>query len=213
LYYQSIGIFRTQEAVDSNPIVPGTIVGDLQYHDYDNDGVITANDRVRMDKSINPEITYGFNVSGAYKGFSLYAHFAGVARAWWWVFDIARTTHNAPAELLENRYRPGSMDSKYPWIPTWHPDYEVSGMTSDFWVKNASFFRLKTLELSYNLPENLVSRLAMDRVRVYVSGSNLFTISEIENYDPEGANLGTNYGSAGFYPQTKVYNLGVQVTF
>lgn len=213
LYYKAIGIFRTQEEVDTNPIVPGTIVGDLQYLDYDNDGVITANDRIRMDKSINPEITYGLNLSGAYKGLSLYAHFAGVARAHWWIFDIARTTHNAPAELLENRYTPGSMDSKYPWLPTWHPDYEVSGMTSDFWVKNAAFFRLKTLELSYNLPQNLISRLSMDRLRVYVSGSNLFTISEIKNYDPEGANLGTNYGSAAFYPQTKVYNIGVQVTF
>lgn len=213
LYYQAIGIFRTQEEVDSNPIVPGTIVGDLQYLDYDKDGVITANDRIRMDKSINPEITYGFNASASYKEFSLYAQFSGVARAWWWVYDIARTTRNAPAELLDNRYTPGSMDSKYPWIPTWHPDMEVSGLTSDFWVKNASFLRLKTLELSYTLPQKVATNLSMDKVRIYLSGNNLFTISDIKNYDPEGANTGTNYGSAHFYPQTKVYNLGVQLTF
>ncbi len=213
LYYQAIGIFRTPEEVESNPIIPGTIVGDLQYYDYDGDSIITANDRVRMDKSINPEITYGINTSASYKGLSLYAQFSGVARVWWWVYDIARTTRNAPAELLENRYTPGSMDSKYPWIPTWAPDMEVSGLTSDFWVKNASFFRLKTLELSYTLPQGFTSLLAMDKMRIYLSGSNLFTISDIKNYDPEGANPGTNYGSAHFYPQSRIYNIGVQLTF
>jgi hypothetical protein len=174
------------------------VVGDLQYLDYDKDGEITANDRIRMDKSINPEITYGFNASASYKEFSMYAQFSGVARAWWWVYDIARTTRNAPAELLDNRYTPGSMDSKYPWIPTWHPDMEVSGLTSDFWVKNASFLRLKTLELSYTLPQKVATNLSMDKVRIYLSGNNLFTISDIKNYDPEGANTGTNYGSAHF---------------
>ncbi len=213
LYYRAIGIFRTQEEVDSNPIVPGTIVGDLQYFDYDGDKTITANDRIRMDKSIHPEINYGFNGTVNYADFSLYAQFSGVARAWWWIYDIARPVRNAPAELLENRYTPGSMDSKYPWIPTWHPDMEVSGLTSDFWVKNASFLRLKTLELSYVLPQSLTSQIAIKKMRVYLSGSNLFTISGIKNYDPEGANPGTYYGSAHFYPQTKVYNLGVQLTF
>jgi TonB-dependent starch-binding outer membrane protein SusC len=213
LYYQAIGIFRTQEEVDSNPIVPGTIVGDLQYNDYNGDGEITANDRVRIDKSIHPEITYGFNASADYKNFSLYAQFSGVARAWWWLFNIARPVRNAPAELLENRYTPGSMDSKYPWIPTWHPNYEVSGMVSDFWLEDASFLRLKTLELSYILPQTLTSKLKINRMRVYLSGSNLFTISDIKDYDPEGANTSVSYATAYFYPQTRVYNLGVQLTF
>lgn len=213
LYYEATGIFRTQEEVDNNPIIPGTQVGDLQYRDIDGDGEITPNDRVRMDKSIHPEITYGFNLSADYGNFSLFAHFSGVARAWWWVYDIARPVRNAPAELLDNRYTPGSMDSKYPWIPTWHPGMEVSGQFSDFWLKDASFLRLKTLDLSYNLPEDFINRYGVNRMRVFVSGSNLFTISDIKSYDPEGANPGTNYGSAHFYPQMKVFNLGAQLTF
>lgn len=213
LYYRAIGIFRTQEEIDNNPSMPGTQVGDLQYYDFDGDGEITANDMIRMNKSIHPDMTFGLNISAQYANFSLFSHFSGVTGADWWMFEIARPSRNAPAELLENRYTPGSMDSKYPWIPTWHPGMEVSGQFTDFWVEDASFLRLKTLEVSYSIPERVTSGLGINRMEVYLSGSNLFTISNIKNFDPEGANTGTNYGSIYYYPQTRVFNLGVQLTF
>jgi len=146
--------------------------------------------------------------------FSLYSHFSGVARAHWFLYEIARIVRNAPEELLENRYTPGSMDSKYPWIPTWEPDTEVSGMLSTFWLQNASFLRLKTLELSYQLPSDLLSKFHLSGTRIFLSGSNLFTLTGIKRgYDPEGANDNQRYGGAHFYPQTKIYNLGIQLTF
>ena len=167
-----------------------------------------------MDKSHIPEITFGFNISADYANFSLFAHFSGVARAHWFLYEIARIVRNAPEELLANRYTPGSMDSKYPWIPTWEPDTEVSGMLSTFWLQNSSFLRLKTLELSYSLPNYLLSRINVNRTKVFLSGSNLLTITGIKRgYDPEGANNNQRYGGAHFYPQTRVYNLGVQFTF
>ena len=214
LFYEALGIIRTEEQLASVPVIAGTIVGDLYYKDVNNDGAITALDRVRMDKSPIPEITYGFNLSADYSNFAVFAHFSGVARANWFLYEIARIVRNAPEELLANRYTPGSMDSKYPWIPTWEPDTEVSGMLSTFWLQNSSFLRLKTLEVSYTLPENLLTRLKVSSTRVFLSGSNLFTLSGIKRgYDPEGANDGNRYGSAHFYPQTKVYNLGIQITF
>lgn len=101
------------------------------------------------------------------------------------------------------------MDSKYPWIPQMEgPGREVSGLESAFWLQNASFLRLKTAELSYNLPNSLISRYSVNNMRVYISGNNLFTISEIKWYDPEGSNT-----TGTFYPQRKVFNLGVQLTF
>jgi TonB-linked SusC/RagA family outer membrane protein len=214
LYYEALGIIRTEEQLASVPIIPGTKVGDLYYKDVNQDGVITALDRVRMDKSPIPEITYGFNLSADYSNFAIFAHFSGVARAQWFLYEIARIVRNAPEELLANRYTPGSMDSKYPWIPTWEPDTEVSGMLSTFWLQNASFLRLKTLELSYTLPENLLTKLNVSRSRLFLSGSNLFTLTGIKRgYDPEGANDENRYGSAHFYPQTRVYNVGIQLTF
>ncbi len=214
LFYEALGIIRTEEQLSSLPIIPGTIVGDLYYKDINKDGKIDALDRVRMDKSHIPEITYGFNISANYMNFSLFAHFSGVARVHWFLYEIARIVRNAPEELLANRYTPGSMDSKYPWIPTWEPNTEVSGMLSTFWLQNASFLRLKTLEVAYNLPEGLLSKFKVNRTRIFLSGSNLFTLTGIKRgYDPEGANDGNRYGSAHFYPQTKVFNLGVQLAF
>ncbi len=209
LYYEATGIFRTQEQVDSNPIYPGTIVGDLQYKDVNNDGLITAADRVRMDKSIIPEITFGYNLSVQYDNFSLFAHFAGQARAWWAIFQNARVSMNAPEELLENRYTTGSMDSKYPWIPQMEGfGREVSGLESTFWLQNASFLRLKTLELSYQLPKDFISRFNVGSMRVYLNGNNLLTFSKIKWYDPEGDNT-----TGAFYPQSKIYNVGIQILF
>lgn len=208
LLYDAIGIFRTEEQLESEPVYPGSIVGDLIYRDVDGDGVITGTDRVRMNRTNIPEITYGFNLSVNYKNWGLFGHFAGQARAWQYIHQNARVDLNAPAELLENRYRPGSMDSKYPWIPQYSSiGTDISGQRSTFWLQSAAFFRLKTAELSYTMPTELVSRYGIDRARFFISGSNLFTITELDWFDPEASSeRGTNY------PQQRIVNLGVQIT-
>jgi len=208
LYWESIGIFRTAEQLASLPVYPGTEVGDPIYRDVDENGKIDGADRVRFDKSVIPEIQFGFNVNMGYKNFTAFAHFAGQGSAWWYIGQNARVDLNAPAELLDNRYRPGSMDSKYPWIPQFGGGSEVSSLRSTFWLQNAAFLRLKTLELSYNLPQSLISKVKVSNMRVFVNGSNLFTWTKLMWYDPEGSNEGGN-----FYPQSKIYNLGVQLTF
>lgn len=209
LYYESIGIFRTEEELDAKPAYPGSTVGDLIYRDVNNDGLINNADMVRMDKSVIPEITYGFNLSLKYKNFDLFAHLAGQARAWWYIHQHARVDQNGLKELLENRYTPGSMDSKYPWIPQFAAiGTDISGMASTMWLQNAAFLRLKTLDISYSLPSVILEQYKINGLRVFASGSNLFTLSEIKWFDPEGSN-----GRGLFYPQSKVYNLGVQINF
>lgn len=208
LYYDAIGIFRTQEQVDSNPVYPGSLVGHLQYRDVNGDGEINSQDMVRMAKSNIPEITFGFNTSLNYKAFSLFANFAGQGRAWQYYHQNARIAVNGLAELIENRYTPGSMDSKYPILPDLETRTQPSGLQSTFWLQNAAFVRLKTLQLGYNLPESLMSKLKLSSARIYLNGNNLFTISEIKWFDPEGSNERGN-----FYPQNKIYNLGIDVSF
>jgi len=209
LHYEAIGIFRTQEELDSKPAYPGSTVGDLIYKDVNEDGLINNADMVRMDKSVIPEITYGFNFSARYGNFSLFGHFAGQGRAWWYIHQHARVDQNGLKELLENRYTPGSMDSKYPWIPQFAAvGTDISGMSSTMWLQNAAFLRLKTLDLSYNLPESLLERYNILGARIFLNGSNLLTFSEIKWFDPEGSNQ-----RGLFYPQSKVYNLGVQIQF
>ncbi|PPL01462.1 TonB-linked outer membrane protein, SusC/RagA family [Parapedobacter indicus] len=205
-YYRAIGIFRTQEEVDASPVVLGTVVGDLKYEDINDDGVINASDMVRMDKTNIPEMIFGLNLSMDYKNFSLFANFAGQARAWQYIWTQAGLNGNSLQELIENRYRPGSMDSKYPRLPSLAA--EVNGQRSSFWLRDASFARLKTLELGYTVPQELLSRIKIKHLRVYVNGNNLFTLDKLKNFDPEGTSE-----AGDFYPQSKIYNLGFNLTF
>lgn len=145
LLYNALGIFRTQAEVDANPIMIGTLVGDLQYEDVNKDGVINAADRVRINKSPIPEITFGLNATAEYRDFSFFVNFAGQARAWTYIHKYARTTRNSIREILINRYLPGSMDSKYPIIPQEDGvgEGEVSGMPSTFLVTERFVFKVK----------------------------------------------------------------------
>ncbi|HZK98220.1 MAG TPA: TonB-dependent receptor [Prolixibacteraceae bacterium] len=220
LLYDAIGIFRTQEEVDSNPVFPGTRVGDLQYRDVNLDGVINAADRVRQNKGNIPEISFGINTTLAYKNFSLFANFTGQASAWTYIYKHARTTQNSIRDLLINRYVPGSMDSKYPILPQEDAlgEGEVSGLPSTFWLQNATFLRFKTLQIQYTLSESIVSKLGLSTMMLFVNGNNLFTLTGMKWYDPEGTPVnatvdGIGYSTGDFYPQTKIYNIGINITF
>ncbi len=209
-YYKALGIFRTQNEVDNNPVYPGTKVGDLQYEDVNGDNKIDAADMVMTDKINIPKITFGLNMSLSYKNVSLWANFAGQAGVWQYYHQNARIAINALQEFIVNRYTPGSMDSKYPTLPTIEAGSggEVNGQLSDFWLMNTSFVRLKTLELGYDLPVSLLSKFRISALRLFVNGNNLFTVDKLKIYDPENSNQ-----SGGYYPQSKIYNLGFNLTF
>jgi len=204
-YYISAGIIRTKEELDKIPIYSGTKVGDLKYEDVNGDGKITAADMVRLDKTSTPQITYGFNASVSYKAFSLFANFAGAAKVWQPFRFQALLGYNVLQDLLDNRYTEGSMDSKYPTLPL---QSGVNSLSSTFWLYNTSYLRLKTLELGYDLPRGLLSRVSIDAARIYVNGSNLLTFSKMKLFDPE-----TNDLDGFFYPQSKIYNIGLNITF
>lgn len=207
-YLKALGIIRTKDELDAIPKVQGTKVGDLKYEDVNGDGRITFLDNVRLDKTNTPEVTFGLNVTMDYKNFSLFANFAGQTRAWQYYHENARLAVNAREEFLVNRYRPGSMDSKYPILPLLNTRTDVSGLSSTFWLRDATFVRLKTLELGYSLPQSMLSRLRVSGLRFYLNGNNLITIDKMKIYDPEGSDERGN-----FYPQSKIYNFGLNLTF
>lgn len=228
LLYKAIGIFRTQQEIESNATLLGTKVGDLQYEDVNGDGIIDAADLVRIDKGVVPEITFGFNTGFGYKNFSLYANFAGQSRAWRYYFESARPIYNIKRELYENRYTPGSMDSEYPRLSDESEPGEgdVAGAPSTFWLRDVSFIRLQTLQIGYAFPEEWISGLGLTAVDIFANGNNLFTITPLEWYDPAGTSNPGNFTQSGsgeegnilystgnFYPQTKIFNLGFNVTF
>jgi TonB-linked SusC/RagA family outer membrane protein len=207
LFYQAAGVFKTQAEIDAYPHLPGTIPGDLKYLDYNKDGQITASDRVRSDKSNVPQIVYGLTAGAAYKNFDLSILFSGQAKVVQYLLPDAGTIANFPSSWADNRWSPTNTDGTYPRADdrsgTFYGNYR-----STFWLRNTSFLRLKNVQLGYNLPKSLVSKIKLGGVRVYASGFNLLTFTSLKDYDPEGNNE-TGY----FYPQQKIYNLGVNVTF
>lgn len=207
-FYQALGILRTQEQMDANVLYTGSKLGDLYYRDVDGNGVIDSKDMVMTDKTNIPQITFGTNLSLTYKDFSLWANFAGATKYWQYYHVNARIAINQLEDVIINRYTEGSMDSKYPRLPTLETQVEVSGLNSTFWMRDASYVKLKTLELSYNVPAKLLAKANVSALRVFANGNNLFTIDKLKWNDPENAS-NTN----GNYPQQKVFNLGVNLTF
>lgn len=162
-----------------------------------------------MGKTRDPEFVFGFNLSLDFKNFSVWANLTGAANVWQYYHVNARTSINQLEDVIVNRYTPGSTDSKYPRLPTveYGVASEPSGLISDFWLRDASFVRLKTLEFSYNLPDHLLARVRMQSMRLYINGQNLFTIDNVKWADPENISRGFAY-----YPQSKIFNIGIHLT-
>ncbi len=209
LLYQAIGLFRNAQELAAYPHVPGAKVGDLRFEDYNQDGVIDARDMVRNKYGNIPRITYGFTLNAAYKQFDFTALFAGQAQVAQYVLPESGTIGNFYRSWADNRFGPNTPDGTFP-IVTERSSSAISGglYSNTFWLNNASFLRLKNLQLGYNVNAEFLSKIKVSNLRLYFSAFNLFTITKVKDYDPEG-----DSGSGQFYPQQKIFNLGVNVKF
>ncbi|MGN0195524.1 MAG: SusC/RagA family TonB-linked outer membrane protein [Candidatus Cryptobacteroides sp.] len=205
LLYLTDGLYQTKEEVSNAAAKwPGTKPGDIRHIDYDESGDLTSNDMVRIFKSPTPEIVYGISLGGTWKGFELNVLFQGQGRA---TAYIIPTTYNRDMDYFENRWISADLtpNAKYP--RAFSKDDQINTLSSDFWLKNAWFLRLKNLEFAYTLPSNILKKAGIEGMRVYLSGSNLLTFDEIKILDPECGNSGGLY-----YPQQRIYNIGVVIT-
>lgn len=213
LMYEADGIFRTQEELDSYPHLAEARVGDVRFKDVNGDKVIDGNDKVRQDKPAIPRIMYGINLGVNYRNWSLSMLFQGAAQVWQYTFMEAGTIGNFTKDFYENRWTEDNINAEYP--RTYNRDATVTGggnYRNTFWLNNASYLRLKSIELAYDLPKSWLKNTPISAVRLSLSGYNLFTITGIRNIDPE-----TQENSQGWAawntPQSKVYNFGINVTF
>ncbi|MDO6809765.1 TonB-dependent receptor [Zobellia galactanivorans] len=206
LYYETDGIFNTQEELDSYPHRAGSGLGDLKIIDLNGDGEINDLDRFRYDKTNTPEWVFGLNLGMGYKNFDINLFFQGQAGAVNYAtrFEDLGTTEpaNAFVERAEDRWTLDNPDGTMPRARHDNPG------DNTFFLFDASFVRLKSAEIGYTFPEDITSKLGLGGVRLYVSGSNLLTwAKEIEFTDPEVS------GQALFYPQLRVINYGINVNF
>ncbi len=205
LVYKTDGIYQTQEEIDSTPHLMNTKPGDIKYIDVDGDGSITSLDMVRIYKSAIPEIVYGINMGGKWKNIELNLLWTGQGRA---MQMVKPGSYNRDVTYFNNRWISAEQtpNAKYP--RAFDRDDSFNTFNSDFWLKDASFIRLKNVELAYNVPKSLLEKINITGLRVYVSGFNLFSIDKIKIQDPEGTNAGGMY-----YPQQRIYNFGVNLSF
>ena len=206
LIYKTDGIYQTMEEVNSTPHLPGAKPGDIKYLDIDGNKEITSNDRV-LDYSSNiPEIVYGINLGVEWKGVEVNMLWTGQANA---KQMIVPYSYNLDREFYNNRWTSAEKtpNAKYP--RAFNKDDKINNLWSDFWLYDASFIRLKDVQIAYNLPKEWMQKIGANSVRLYVIGSNLFTLDKIKFQDPE-----SNATSAGqYYPQQRSFTFGLNVSF
>ncbi|WP_231496724.1 TonB-dependent receptor [Prevotella sp. 10(H)] len=219
--FVSDGLFQTEEEIAQSAVFGPTLPGDIKLVDINGDGRITLEqDMVPIGRSNIPEMMFGFNLSGEYKGFDMNLFFQGAALfdvylcgtyPVGWVDDTFYTRPffadgNAPYYLVENAWTPENPNAKYPRLTA---DLRINGgKYSDWWVKDGTYLRLKTAQIGYTLPVGIVKKAGLEKVRVYASGSNLFTLTGVDYFDPEMPSV-----NQGYYPQQRIYEFGLNITF
>lgn len=217
--YKVDGIFQSQAEADAfttkygNPFGKAFKAGDLRYVDANGDGKLNSNDRI-IGNSTDPKYIFGFNLSSTYKNFDLGMTFAGAA-------GVSRFFNNEvygefsgdaqhPSTVWLDAWSTTNTGGKYPRVA----EARVSpsnpyNVASTFWVSNTSYLRLKNVQLGYALPESLLKKYGISRLRVYLSGENLLTFDSLDiDVDPEApAGRGSNY------PLIKTASVGVNLTF
>jgi TonB-linked SusC/RagA family outer membrane protein len=217
--YRSLGLFRSADDVgaapthvinNTNPRL-NTSPGDIRYEDVDKDGRITPNDRTVIGNTI-PKFTYGFNLNVQYKNFELAALFNGVADQQallvgnYFMFDFEGRPALRFTEDWLNHWTPTTPDAPMPRLAS---GYTWNRLTSDFYVQDASFLRLKNVQLTYSLPQPLLAKLRLNTLRVYVNGQNLVTWSDLKGIDPERSPLSTSFD----FPNVKMFTFGLNASF
>lgn len=187
--------------------------GDVIYQDLNNDGEINDFDKRAVGYSTQvPEYNYGINAGVNWKGIDFSMTLAGVKNTSRVLPDYYRKPFNGQdrglfSYLYDGRWTPETAETAlYPRFSQTSADnnYKVS----DMFIRDASFLRLKNVELGYTLKLAALKKIGMSNVRVYVNGYNLLTFTDFEFFDPE-----SSPSSSGLYPMTKVYNMGVKFNF
>jgi hypothetical protein len=218
-FYIYDGIFATQADIDANisPVTGKPVdysgvgastlrPGDMRFKDYNNDGKLDGDDRVRRDKNSQPTFQGGLNLGAQYKGFDLAILFQAAAGGEIFLQTESGTIGNFLEYSYRNRWTVDNPSTEHPRTVDRSNQYFSNANT--YWLRNTDYVRLKNVEIGYTIPANIGSRIGINNLRVYVNGLNLLTWDKTDVFDPESLN-----GNAQYYPQSRILNTGVSVTF
>ncbi len=218
-----IGIYQNQQQVDNLPSYGTTISrtqpGDLIFRDVNKDGEITVEpetgDRVFV-SGYHPKFSYSFNINMEWKNLDLSSFWQGIAgkKSWSsWIGFEPFMQGGTVTKSWRNAWDGEGSTNKMPALYNLAHIYSyppVNGATNDYHLRNSSYLRLKNLQIGYNLPTSLCNTIGINKMRVYVSGDNLLTFTDFENYDPEKY---SNETTQNQFPQLRTYSVGASLTF
>jgi TonB-linked SusC/RagA family outer membrane protein len=210
LVYKAIGIYRSQADIDRNVNYPGAMIGGLIFADLNGDGEINGNDRYMFYTGGSPSAQYGISFGLDYSNFDLSILFQGQSGAMWRLNNSFNSgaNGNGLAYVAENSFSLDNTDAELPMIQP----VGVAASESDFYYHKAKWLRLKSAQLGYTLPNNLVRRARLASLRLYVSADNLFIIyNNLKKYgtgDPEFLT-----GNGNVYPNMRTLTAGLSINF
>ncbi len=211
--YQYDGVFKDQADIDANKLDYSAIVktirpGDMKYQDYNGDGKITPDDRVRNNRTQLPLFQGGLNARATYKNFDLTILFQGSAGAQQYIsLGESGNIGNYLKEIYTDRWTVDNPSSVHPRIANRSDQYYSGGNT--YWLRSADYIRLKNLEFGYTIPATLGKKVGINSLRVYVNALNLATIvNKLGSFDPEA-----DQATGQYYPQSRIVNTGLSLSF
>lgn len=222
LVYQFDGSFKDQAEIDAKTLDYSAIAtnlrpGDMKFKDVGGpdgvpDGKITADDRLRTEKVQRPWFTGGTSINLGYKAFDLSILLQGAAGGLQLVgLTESGDIGNYLKYDVDHRWTIDNPDTRYPRLTNRNNRYYTNTGQAGFnnyFLKSNDYIRVKNIELGYNLPSEVGSKLGLSKFRLYVNALNLMTFSKIKIWDPESTST-----SGQYYPQSRIINAGLRVAF
>ncbi|TKK68606.1 TonB-dependent receptor [Ilyomonas limi] len=226
LAYEYDGVFKDQADIDKNTLDYSGVTnelrpGDMKFKDIGGrdangnptkvpDGKINGDDQIRLDKNRDPRFTGGLNINLRYKNFDLSALFQGAAGGLLYIGTESGDIGNYLEYAWTHRWSVDNPSSVDPRLANRGDTYYTGGGygNNTYWLRSSDYIRLKNIELGYNVPTDFTKRAGISNFRVYVNAFNLVTWDKMKIYDPESTSSDGHY-----YPQSRVLNAGVRITF
>ncbi|MFZ4725265.1 MAG: SusC/RagA family TonB-linked outer membrane protein, partial [Paludibacter sp.] len=215
--YLTDGFYKSQEDIDnSTPTKLGkAIPGDLKFVDFNNDGVINTDDRVPIGFSNVPEYNGSIEAMVGWKGLMLSVMLQGVTNVSSDIqFDQRALSANQMYQHMLGRWTPATAETAtWPSLQPAVGGNFMSYSTNNYLLTDASYLKIRNLQLSYQLPLKVARKLGVSNMRINFSGQNLYTWTKVLYIDPENIGRSAPQGPTNVYPNTRVYNLGLNVEF
>ncbi len=223
--YEVIGIFKDDAEVSSSPAQTAAAPGRFRYRDVNGDNEITSADRTFYGNP-NPDFTYGLNISATYKNFDFSSVFYGsqgnddMNFVRYYTDFMSTSEGKGRSNVLLNAWTPTNTNTTVAQLD-YAPNFSTNSVPNSYYLEDGSFFKCRSMVLGYSLDQSLLQKFGINKLRVYVQGANLFTLTKYTGLDPElGGTIGGTQSSTSFgidlgnYPgNQREWLFGISLTF